>query len=273
MAYRDLLVHVDRGGRAQERVDLAVALARRLGARLTGLYAELATLGPSVVARRSPQKLAEARAAARALFDARTAAASLATGWWAVEPGEYGEVVPHAVACCRYVDLAILGQHEDDSAVPEEFVAEVARGAGRPVLVVPAFGHHADVGHRVLVAWNGSREAARALNDALPLLAPGATVTVMAFVEKALTGGASVAQPDVLAHLAAHGVAAAYEQVTPGDVSDGDGLLHAVLNRGYDLQADLTVVGLGPQGLPLLGRRGSARQLLETMTSPVLVSA
>src|SRR6266545_3396244 len=120
MAYKHLLVHVDGGSRAADRLDVAVALAARLGARLTGLFAELHSLGPSLVARRSPQNMAEASRSARALFEAKSSAAPVVAEWWELPPGEYGEVVPQAAACCRYADLAILGQHEGEgAAVPE----------------------------------------------------------------------------------------------------------------------------------------------------------
>ena len=128
--------------------------------------------------------MAEANRSARALFEAKTSAASVPAEWWELPPGEYGEVVPQAAACCRYADLAILGQHEGEgAAVPEDFAQEMALGSGRPVLVVPAFGRHAGVGRRVLVAWNGSREAARALNDAIPLMRGAEAVVVLAFVQ------------------------------------------------------------------------------------------
>jgi hypothetical protein len=70
----------------------------------------------------------------------------------------------------RCADLTVLGQADAkhaSSGVPEEVVL----GSGRPALIVPSVGHFENFGRRVLVAWNASREAARALGDALPLLA------------------------------------------------------------------------------------------------------
>ncbi len=275
MAYKHLLVHVDGGSRAADRLDVAVALAARLGARLTGLFAELHSLGPSLVARRSPQNMAEASRSARALFEAKSSAAPVVAEWWELPPGEYGEVVPQAAACCRYADLAILGQHEGEgAAVPEDFVQEVALGSGRPVLVVPAFGRHAGVGRRVLVAWNGSREAARALNDAIPLMRGAEAVVVLAFVQPEAGARPGRMPPlNIAAHLADHGIAVQYERLTEEEVpgQDEPGVVHALLNKGYEMQADLTVMGLA-RGLPFV-RTSGARAILRSMTSPLLLSS
>jgi hypothetical protein len=65
--------------------------------------------------------------------------------------------------------------------VPADLVEQVLLHGGRPVLVVPSAGQYRDVSRRVLVAWNSSREAARALNDAIPLMRNAETVVVVAF--------------------------------------------------------------------------------------------
>lgn len=274
MTYKHLLVHVDSGERAAERVELAVTLACRMGARLTGLFAEVASVGASIVGRRNPERLAQAMTEARATFEARAGAAGVASAWWALDPGEPGEVTGLAAVCCRYADLAIVGQHDGDQLVPPDLVAEVILGSGRPALVVPSSGHHADTGKHVVVAWNGSREAARALNDALPLMERAESVLVLALLEPSR---APTRMPplDVVAQLRAHGLTATYERVTPDDVpgADGPGVLDAVLNRVFDSGADLLVMGFGPHGRSLLGRTRSSQAVLRSMLTPVLLSS
>jgi nucleotide-binding universal stress UspA family protein len=268
---KDVLVHVDSGSRAVERVELAVALARAHGARLTGLYAESHVVGGSLVGRRDPDNVARAAREARALVEGRGSAAGIATRSWEVELGEYADVVGATVVCCRYVDLAVFGQqHGDDAPLPDGLVERVIAGSGRPVLVVPSAGHHAAIGKRVLVAWTGSREAARALNDALPFLAKAESVIVLSLQmvsDGPLPGG--LPPVDVVAHLRAHGVEARYVQTLLG----GLGPVDVVLNRAADEGADLVVLGAYGVGGGVLRRGETTRAILETMTVPVLLSS
>ncbi len=271
MALKHLLVHVDGAPRAAERVDLAAAVARRLGATLTGLFAESGQLGPSVVGRRSPQNVARAVADARALFDERAGAAGVAREWWQIEPGAYDEVVGWTVTCCRHADVAVLGQHDPEQGerVPADLVERVVFESGRPVLVVPSVGHYAEVGRRVLVAWTGSRESARAVQDALPFMQGADEVRVVSFQEAAEGAAAGGAPPvSVVAHLRTHGIDAKYERM----LVDERGILDPVLNRGADMNADLTVLGAYPARGLLGGRSTTTRDILGTMTTPVLLS-
>ncbi len=272
MELKDVLVHIDSGSRAVERLDLAIALARRNGARLTGLFAESLNVGTSLVGRRDPDTVARAAREARALLEARAAAAAVTTQFWQVELGEYADVVGAVVTCCRYVDLAVFGQrHGDDAPVPEGLVERVIAGCGRPVLVVPSAGHYAEIGRHVLVAWTGSREAARALNDALPILARAEKVTVLSLQvpnENRVPGG--LPPVDVMAHLRAHGVEASYVPALLDDL----GAVDVVLNRASDEGADLTVIGAyGIGGGALLRRADTTGAILETMTTPMLLSS
>jgi nucleotide-binding universal stress UspA family protein len=178
MAFKHLLVHVDTSRRGPERLDLAAVLAGRFGARLTGLSAEPSSFGSSLVGRRSREDLDRAAEQARAAFEARAGAAGVEAQWWPVASGDYAQVVGSTVVCCRYADLAVLGQHDpEDARVPEELVEQVLLGSGRPLLVVPWAGRFPDAGRRAVVAWNGTAEVARALNDAIPCMRGAEAVT------------------------------------------------------------------------------------------------
>lgn len=271
MTFQDVLVHLDSGARASERLGLAIAVARRHGARLTALFAESAVLGPSLVGRRDPEAMARAAQAAREAFEARASAAGVPSRWWQVEPGEFGDVVGAAIQCCRYVDAAVFGQQRgDDAPVPDGLVERVIAECGRPVVVVPSVGHYPDAGRRVLVAWTGSREAARALHDALPLLERADEVTILSLQLPRAEVPGGLPPLDVLDHLHAHGVKATYERAILGYLETVD----LVLNRAADGAADLTVIGAyGVQGGGLLKRADTTRAILETMTTPVLLSS
>lgn len=272
MTFKDLLVHVDSTTLAGRRVELAAALATRFGARLTGIFGESNSFGPSIMGRRSPDQMAAALAQARALFEAKVAAAGVEGRWWQVETGEYAGLVDWTVQACRYVDLAVFGQHpEGEERVPEDLVQQAVLQAGRPVLVVPTVGPLPAPGTRVLVAWTGSRAAARAVNDALPLLEGAREVTVLSLQLPAQRdAGSPIPGLDIVGHLQAHGIQATYErQIVEEDLAATD----HVLNLASDLGADLTVMGAhAPQGLPLQ-RSDTTAAILRTMTTPVFLSA
>ncbi len=269
MDLRHLLVHVDAHPRSADRVALAATLARRFGARVTGLFAESSSLGPGIVGVRDPERLAADETAARGAFEERTA--GLSTDWWSIAGGDWAHVVGWTSACCRYADLAILGQHPDEGTrLPADAIEQVLEDAGRPVLVVPSAGRHPDVGRRVLVAWTGSRESARAVADAMPFLTTAEHVTVLS-IQLPGSGEAGAFPPvDVMAHLAAHGVKASHERI----VADAEvRVIHHILNRAADEFADLTVMGAHfERAFPYLPRSGTAHDLLRTMTNPVLLS-
>jgi nucleotide-binding universal stress UspA family protein len=271
MNFKDLLVHVDSTSLAERRLDLALALAARRGARLTGLFAESGSLGQSIVGRRGVDQLATARAEARALFEAKVAAAGIASRWWQVESGDYGDLTGWTVQCCRYVDLAIFGQPpENEGRVPGDLVQQVVFQGGRPVLAVPRFGALAEPGKRVLIAWTGSRAAARALHDAIPLLEQAEEVTVLSLqLPPSPDAGRPFPGLDVAGHLKEHGITASYERQV---MTDELGMVDHVLNRASDMGADLTVMGAhAPQGL-VLQRTDTTAEIFRSMTTPVLLS-
>jgi nucleotide-binding universal stress UspA family protein len=271
MDLKDLLVHLDSGARAPERLRLSIALARRHGARLTGLFAESPTLGASLVGRRDPENVTRAAAEARARFEAACVEAGIPSRFWQVGGEEYADIVDAVVVLCRRVDLAVFGQqHGDDAPVPEGLVERVIAGCGRPVLVVPSVGSYPETGRRVLVAWSGSREAARALHDAMPILERADSVAVLSLqLPPAASAETALPPVDLTDHLRAHGVTATYDRCVIGDLAAVD----AVLNRACDEGADLAVIGAyGLGGGALRDRHGTTRAILETMTTPVLLS-
>jgi len=269
MAFKDLLVHLDSGARTPQRIDLAFAVARKFGGRVTGMFAEIDTLGSSLVGRRTPELMDRAAEEGRRALEAAAGRAGIAATWWRLEPGDARHVEDLATVCCRYVDLAVFGQHDPKTAIlPEDFVEEVLLGCGRPVLVVPAFGHFPDAGNRVVIAWDGSREASRAVHDALPFLRGARTVTLMAFQRPATGAAPALPDLDIAAHLKAHGVAAKYERVLVDEL----GIADLLLNRCSDEQADLIVMGARARaGLPAR-RADSFHEILRSMTAPVLFS-
>jgi nucleotide-binding universal stress UspA family protein len=278
--YKHLLVHMDSGSRALERLDLAIALCRRWGARLTGLFAEGQTWGPTLTkGRRPPYSYTKAIRSAAAEFESRVGAARLQSDWWRVPEGEI-EIGAIAARFCRYADLSILGQPDpDEGRAPPDLPANVLLESGRPVLLVPSAGHYPDVGRRVIVAWNGSREAARAVHDATPLLREAREVLL---VEIRTRGTASSRgekpqpQADIASHLEAYGIKPRRERLLVSDDevrATGVEVLDMLLNLSSDFGADLMVMGArGRHGVPFPRAARSTRKSLQAMTAPVLLS-
>jgi nucleotide-binding universal stress UspA family protein len=277
MAYKHLIVHLDGGERAAERLDLAARLAQRWGARLTGLFAEGQAWGPRLKPGRPRQGYAKALKAAAARFDARVREAGVEHDWWRVADREM-DVGGIAARYCRYADLAILGQHDpEDERAPADLASQVLLESGRPVLLVPSVGHYPDTGRRVVIAWNGSREAARAVNDALPLVGERAQVLVVDLrTRRTATSRQELQQADIVAHLKAHGIEAGRERVlleAGRDRDNGVDVLNTVLNAAADFGADLVVMGArGRHGVPFPRPGRQTRDTLRSMVAPVLLS-
>jgi nucleotide-binding universal stress UspA family protein len=271
MTYKTIVVHVDSNARRAERLALAFTLAERHGAHLVGLFAleaaripsyALAETGPLVVEIERKRRAEEARAAeAEFRHAARGAGAS---SEWRLSTDDAAAALRLSA---RYADLVIAGQPEPQDASGGALAGELVLGAGRPVLFVPYAGRFGDAGKRVLVAWNASREAARAVTDALPFLARADAVEVVAFAP----GGDHGAIPGAdLAHfLARHGVKASAATDTAPAIAVGE----RILSRAADSNADLIVMGAyGRSRLRELVLGGATRTLLGAMTVPVLMA-
>ncbi len=284
MALKDLLVHLDPYPRCTVRLGIAAALARRFNASLTGVqaidlpsaeffYGAALPLVAGGLDRAVDEMRARAVAVAapvEAEFRERLRLDGLDGGYRLVEGNPPATVALHA----RYADLTVLGQV--NPYVPHEgvgwdaTVVTTVMSSGRPVLVVPFAGEFSGVGDRVLVAWNASREAARAVNDALPILEQASMVTVLAVNPRHGIGGhGDVPAADIALHLARHRVRAEAAHTVAKDIPDGE----ALLSYAADIGADLIVAGAyGHSRAREMVVGGVTRTLLGEMTVPVFLS-
>lgn len=276
MTYKTIVAHVGADARRRERLEIACRLAAQFDAHLVGLFALTELMVPFSLGGNAGAVLeAESRwrdeiaAAAKREFDAAVAAAGVEKSEW--RRTERGALSATRVSA-RYADLVVVGQHDPDAAeerMPGYFTEELVLSAGRPVLVVPYAGRFASVGSRVLVAWNASREAARALTDSLPLLQRAKSVEVVAF-EPRHSGADHGAEPgaDIALYLARHGV-----KVSAARQQAGIDVGSQILSRAADTDADLIVMGAyGHSRARELVLGGATRSLLEAMTVPVLMA-
>lgn len=268
MSVKDILVHVDGGEGDKATIAAAVAIARRSGARLTGLFARAENFGPSLVARQPSDQCKEAAAAARAAVETACQQAGLTSRWWLIPHGGASDLISEVLFCCYYVDLAIIGQDAARGVhVQDSFAEDLILKSGRPVLMIPKDFAGPDVGTRVAVGWRSGREAARAVADSLPFLETAEMVKVVAVGPR--THGPDHLPPvNVIEHLSAHGIRADGEQLE----IEGLGVMDALLSRAYDHDANLLVVGAhGGYVLPL-GRGSATRHLLRHAQLPVMFS-
>ena len=277
MTYKTIVVHVGADARRRERLEIACSLAAAFEAHLVGLFAlaefivPFALGGNAGAVIEAEQRWREETAnGAKRDFDAAVKRAGVQrTEWRRSARGALGA----ARLSARYADLLVIGQrdpdHADEERMPGYFAEDLALTAGRPVLVVPYAGRFPSVGSRVLVAWNSSAEAARAVTDALPLLQRAKAVEVVAF-EPERSGADHGAEPgaDIALYLARHGVKVSVARQQAGiDVGS------QILSRAADTDADLIVMGAyGHSRARELVLGGATRSLLEAMTVPVLMA-
>ncbi|MEE9598205.1 MAG: universal stress protein [Acidiferrobacterales bacterium] len=275
MAVKDLLVHVDDSKASTVRVDTAIRLAQTYDAHLTGLYVMPHFEIPVYAEAQIPDEILAAQregalarvAEAEKTFRVATDKAGLSPEWRFVED----RLAPALALHARYVDLVIVGQRGDtDPWSMSNGVAEhVVLQSGRPTLVVPYIGVPDSIGKHVLVAWNASREAVRAIHDAMPFLEQAQTVTVLAINPPEHADENRIPSADICQHLARHGVNAEAAHIEAHDIAVGDMLLSRAADRG----ADLIVMGAyGHSRFREFVLGGATRHLLEHMTVPVLMA-
>ena len=275
MGYKTILVHIDPGKRCAVRVDAAIRLARENGAHLVALYAVtpfdapgyvLAEIGAAII---ESERRAAANAIARAEseFTKQASAAGLSHFEWRTASADPVDAMTlHA----RYADLAVIGQTEmeEGSNIAADFPERLVLAAGRPVLILPSAGSFPSIGKRILVAWSLTREATRAVTDAIPLLRLADTVHVMAVNPRRGEHG-EVPGADIGLYLARHGVQVQVKTDQGAEIDVGNELL----SRASDLGADLIVMGgYGHSRVKEWVLGGATRTILASMTVPVLMS-
>ena len=277
MTLRHLLLHLDKSDASAVRADVAIGLAKRFGARMTALYAVCDPDVPSLASRNRYVFVERAAGKAEAAFRQHASATGVEVEWRADIGSNDVQVSRAVVLRSRDADMVVLGQYDPqtaDGSVPEALVDHTVLQAGRPVLVVPYAGHFQAFGRRPVVAWNASREAARAVHDALPLLGFAEEVTVLALAPAAGRGAAATESPSpdgLVRHLTEHGVKARGDRLVfdPSSIDPAERLLSYLAESA----ADLLVMGAAGQQLGRsAAKRSLTRQVVAKMTQPILLS-
>jgi len=270
----DLAVHVDHSAKCQVGLDMALAIAQRCEAHLTGVYVDSVPMAPELLAMSAApvlmdtivQEETERADKARQRFDSTLDGSGVLNSFRRGSGPRFVALSTHA----RYADLIIIAQDDDSAPTTGGFADYVVMDCGRPVLMAPFIGAAAPVDGTVVVAWNGTRESARAVNDAMPLLAMAQQVQVLVIdPDDTPLYDAALPGADLCEHLARHGLKAEAKVIRGASNSAGDQLLSHVA----DISANLVVMGAyGHSRLREMVLGGVTRHMLQHMTVPVLMS-
>jgi nucleotide-binding universal stress UspA family protein len=168
----------------------------------------------------------------------------------------------------RSFDLSVVGQADPNSLRDDLMVEGALFDSGRPVLVVPYIQRTGLKLDRVMACWDGSRNAARAFNDAMPLLMRAKVVDVVTIDWKEDKTG-EIKGVDIAQHLARHGLKVELRRINAGNVD----VPNVILSDAADRDADFIVMGgYGHSRLREFVLGGATRGILSSMTVPTLMS-
>jgi nucleotide-binding universal stress UspA family protein len=268
MNLKDILVHIDNRPTCQSRLKVAIDLARRQEARITGLYViPHPYFGSHNV---DPMERADQ---AKKLFTLAVDEAGLESKWICVDSLKSGLDLPNALTLhAHYRDLLVVSQTDyeiTDRTIPPDLPERAVLGSGRPVLVVPYAWEFNNFGKQIMVAWRGGPESTRALHDAMPLLRQADHVQVMTIQGRHGDEVYEAHNADICEHLSRYQLPLASEKHVTNDLSVGDMLLNRCADEGIDLLV-MGAFALNRRGSQTLGEVG--RYMLNFMTLPVLMS-
>jgi nucleotide-binding universal stress UspA family protein len=274
MPFKTILLHCNDERRLAGLIDTGLAIASRYGSHVVGLSI---VPSPTVVPAGVPgfpdpvildtycEAYRDESARMRSAFQTATAGPGM-VGEWREEESDGGTVADIAITHARSADLVVAAQPDLNWEGTRQLDVSdrIALESGRPVLVVPNAAHSTKLPSRIVVGWNGSREAARALFDALPFLIDAAEVHVVDVAEAERPS--SVAR--VCEMLERHDVRCSIDVITSGAVSGP-----ALIERAGYHGADLLVMGCyGHSRLRELVFGGATRYALEHAAISVLMS-
>jgi nucleotide-binding universal stress UspA family protein len=275
-AIRDMIVIVDRAGE-RRAASVAIDIARRTGAHLTGIavavdpvmpiYTVAAPIPTDFVVAGREDGIAEAKAVLASFSEAASRAGVQADTRLA--ESIVGEGLSGLARSAVLTDLAVVGQRDPDRSEPmrDAIIEALLFQAGLPTLLIPYSGVSTFGAETIVVAWNGSAQAARAVRASLPLLRAAKGV-VVATIDEA---SAASVEPgaDVGAYLARHGLEVTVRRIANARGSIGQSLL------AFATEAGANCLVMGAYGHSrvrefLLG--GATRHILAAATIPVLMS-
>jgi nucleotide-binding universal stress UspA family protein len=267
---KDIVASLAVGTSRDVVTDFAVSVAARLDAHLTGvafLYEPNDGFPAEAMESQRIENEKVAKAAVSKFDDAvRRAAISAESRMLEVPVTSAPRVFART---SRQFDLAIMGQPQPDKPALERLIVEAALfDSGRPVLVVPYIQRAGLRLDRVMVGWDGSRSAARAVADALPLLVRAKTTEVVVVASEPAKS-AEMPGVEIAHHLARHGAKVEVKSIVTAETD----VANTILSHAADTSADFLVMGgYGHSRLREFILGGVTRGILSSMTIPTLMS-
>ena len=170
----------------------------------------------------------------------------------------------------RRYDLSVVMQSDNKNGVNNDILIEATLfESGRPVIVVPYIQKEGMNLDRIVCCWDGSRAAARAINDAVPLLQKARAVELLIVTNETTGNGREILGVEIGSHLARHGVKVEVEILPAADID----VANVILSRIADCSASMIVMGgYGHSRFREFVLGGATRGILSTMTVPVFIS-
>lgn len=280
MGFKNITVFVDARPEGEERLDYAATLAHQCSAHLIGLHVVSAALpghrsdyyviGEKAIRDGLVWEKATDEAmtsAVRKRFEAISAKHDLSAEFRVLARGGPDEDL---LLASLHSDLVVIGQRELQELPGYASPERLLLASGSPILVVPSGWKPQSVGKKILVGWNASREARRAVADALPFLVPATSVTFL-LVDPDERAGRHGGEPgaDIALLVARHGARVEVERVS----SQGSPIAKTILSYAATQGVDLIVIGAyGRARLVEMVFGGVTRTLLKQSHIPVLMS-
>jgi nucleotide-binding universal stress UspA family protein len=273
---KDIVVNLSVGEKPGPAGDYAISVAAAFDAHLAGIAFLYDPIVPVSGAGYIPAEVIETQerdneAATRTALDRFTEASARAgvTAEPLTLSASFAGVGEQFGRIARRFDLSIVGQAEPETSAVEEIIAESALfESGRPVIIVPYIQKAPLKLDRVMLCWDGSRAAARAIADAMPLLVRAGRVEVV-IVANERGKQDEIEGADMGAHLARHGLNVEVNRTALGDIDVAD----VILSHAADASSDLIVMGgYGHSRWREFVLGGVTRSIFRSMTAPVLMS-
>jgi nucleotide-binding universal stress UspA family protein len=273
---KDLVVNLTLEAARDPATDFAISIAAAFEAHIAAIaFAFDPVVTPAVLDGLSSTwvdaQREESRAAAKAAID-RFEAAARRDGLSAEHrmfETSLGEAISLFGRIARRFDLSVVKQEEPDRPNGDDLIVEAALfQSGRPTVIVPYIQKAPLKLDRILVAWDGSHGAARAIGDAMPFLRRAKAVDIV-MVTTGDTKKDEVPGVEIGQHLARHGLKVDVRQL----VAEGIDVANTILSYAADNAVDFMVMGgYGHSRLREFVLGGATRSILQTMTVPTLMA-